>query len=436
MIDLYSTFNNIAEDYWFKVRPQEINIYKEKKNNIQNYNELKIKKILENKCVCCGRDIVDDFHNSHTIPNGVLKNINVNGKVFNFKELLEYNIFNDSDTGIGTKGLENIFKLICKDCDNQFGKYEDFKKRNFKITKDILAQISIKNYLKCIYENMMCILNSEESMIFHIKNHLEEIDNEVKRCGEILNDLADENINQQILKRIFNKSLLRIRLQNVLNIIIEKKDLDIKYDEKLYEYDEGLYLSYLKNEIKHLNIMKDELKIYKDRLNKSKKILEEDNLESYTVIYHQVLDYVVPIAFQNRISVFVDLKDKLIKFGDDFEDIHICVFPLKYTTEIIVFMDNNTRSYSSFIKQFNLLDNEDKLSLLNYILFLYSDNIYFSKNIDKEVIENLKLQHIMTNGMFIISNKDISDEDIKKKIYTLSKRHNINNLLSYKFKLK
>ena len=52
-------------------------------------------------------------------------------------------------------------------------------------------------------------------------------------------------------------------------------------------------------------------------------------------------------------------------------------------------MDSQNRRYRKFNKQFKCLSDEEKLKILNYIIFLYSEDIFFSKEI-KEVIENSK----------------------------------------------
>ena len=63
------------------------------------------------------------------------------------------------------------------------------------------------------------------------------------------------------------------------------------------------------------------------------------------------------------------------------QDLHICIFPLKESSIVMMFIDSNNKRYRNFYKKFNKLSHDDKLELVNYLIFLYSEDVFISKNI-------------------------------------------------------
>ena len=64
----------------------------------------------KNECLWCGKKITS-FCNSHSVPQCVLKNIEVNGKFDYFNTLAELPVMN-LDKGLNEAGT---FKLLCRD---------------------------------------------------------------------------------------------------------------------------------------------------------------------------------------------------------------------------------------------------------------------------------------------------------------------------------
>ena len=64
------------------------------------------------ECLWCGKKITR-FCNSHSVPQCVLENIDLDGKLDYFNSMLNLPLINE-DKGIGEAGT---FKLICSDCD-------------------------------------------------------------------------------------------------------------------------------------------------------------------------------------------------------------------------------------------------------------------------------------------------------------------------------
>ena len=96
-----------------------------------------------------------------------------------------------------------------------------------------------------------------------------------------------------------------------------------------------------------------------------------------TILFcYEKLNYVVPVAFQGSITLIVDLDGNIINniYNKDdkyrTQDVHICIFPLKEKSVVMMFIDSNSKRYRNFYKKFNKLSHNDKLSLINYITTL------------------------------------------------------------------
>ncbi len=182
---------------------------------------------------------------------------------------------------------------------------------------------------------------------------------------------------------------------------------------------------------------------YKNGFEKAKRLSKKDWKGQYYQFYYEKLDYVVPLAFQGNISLVVDLDGTIVNniYNEDInykiQDLHICIFPLKESTVATMFIDSNNKRYRNFYKKFNKLTHEDKLALVNYMIFLYSEDVFLSKNIPEYVLKNDKLIEVaQQSSMAFISTPLVDAIEESKKVYDLSKRNEIPNLLSEEYKLR
>ena len=235
-----------------------------------------------------------------------------------------------------------------------------------------------------------------------------------------------ENISDEILSQIAMKNYLcalaqrydEYALFDKFGKVITHFDLDIKED--LY----GFY--------------------------KSKQIIEHKLSNAYNLFYHKKLDYVVPIAFQHLIALNLDLN------GEEINDLynknpeyriqcmHMCVFPLRAHTEILLFTEKQNHRYDLFIEQLKKLEHEDQLAVINFIIFSYTDTYYLSPKIRD--IKDLNLSFIASNIPCRIkipeensNNKEIMN-DMKilfenNNCYDLNLRNEIKNILLEKYKI-
>jgi len=202
-----------------------------------------------------------------------------------------------------------------------------------------------------------------------------------------------------------------------------------KSDNNLCEY---------RNEINALD-----LKEFKDSYNKAKKIIEKNSNTGYYLCFYKKLPYVVPIAFQSTIAVVIDFEGNIINdiynFSPDYEirNINLCVFPLESESVIFMFIEDGDKRYRKFYKQFNKLSNEDQLLSIVYMMFAYSEEIYFSKTILNEIQNNTKLCNIGKTSLDMISETPFFNSlEVLKSELSFENRKGIPNLLSEKYKIK
>lgn len=175
---------------------------------------------------------------------------------------------------------------------------------------------------------------------------------------------------------------------------------------------------------------------------KAKRTLEKNWTGEYYLCYYKKLNYVAPIAFQDCIAMVTGFNGETIndvynhnkKY--ELKYIHICVFPLKSETVIMMFVDNGDNRYRNFYKQLKKLPLEEQLSVIMFILFSYSQDVFFSKSVVEEAKSNAALVEASMKGQDIYSTTPTGDFlSMAKRNFDLSNRKNILNLLAEKYKL-
>ena len=242
-----------------------------------------------------------------------------------------------------------------------------------------------------------------------------------------------ENYSNQLTQRMIAPMALKNSLSSISKRLFEIELYNISGQKS----DVAHIFSETKN-----TANKIDLKEFEDSFKKAKKALEKNSSVDYYVCYYEKLNYVVPIAFQSSLALAVDFNGNIINNIHNpspkyrIQDIHISILPLKSETVILMFIENGDKHYRQFYKQFKKLSLEDKLAALTLIMFLYSEDMYFSKSIEKEVRESNTLCEAGKIGADIISFTPFFDPlEILKKSYSLDKRYEIPNLLSEKYKL-
>lgn len=237
-----------------------------------------------------------------------------------------------------------------------------------------------------------------------------------------------------------NKVLAEIALKSALRLIY-KRNVEIELYKSILESTPDSRTE-LDLEMKNID-----LGDYMNDLKKAKSNITSTVGNGYYLVYYKVLDYVVPYAFQSQIPLHVDLENKIIndiysvRKNYHMKDLYICVFPLKTSTAIILFIDNNEKRYKNFIKQFNCLSEPDKLALINFIIFRNSEEVFYSDSASiKDVLQSNKFKKLCgkTNDVMFTLDDLLSGEfdEKKKESSSLKDYKEYPNLLSEEYKLR
>ncbi len=194
----------------------------------------------------------------------------------------------------------------------------------------------------------------------------------------------------------------------------------------------------LKNQVNNMDLQE-----YIIGFNKAKKAIDRNAESEYYLCYYEKLDYVVPIAFQSQIALVFDYNGNVVNNIYDksptykIKNINISIFPLENSSVIFLFIEDGDKRYRSFYKQFNKLSLDDRLSSLTFIMFAYSEDMFFAKTIESEVTSCQKLCEISRNGFDIQTPYPyINSLEAIKPSYNLDNRKNIPNLLSEQYKIR
>lgn len=235
--------------------------------------------------------------------------------------------------------------------------------------------------------------------------------------------------------------LAQIELKNYLKYIYKSK---VNYYKVVLTEEKIGVNPFTKNQ-KEIELL--DIDAYSKKFFKIKKSLNSKHNSHYNLFYYKKLNYIVPVAFQCLITLAYDFNGCLINNiynyskNSNIEHIHICIFPLKETSIVMMFYNEKSQRYRNFRKQFCKFCESDQLSIINYIMFKYSEDIFFSKKIDKIILQNEEL--IKTARSTLLVESDIADKSTRiqrglehaRIEFDLNKFSTIPNLLDEKFKI-
>lgn len=232
--------------------------------------------------------------------------------------------------------------------------------------------------------------------------------------------------------------MAQIALKNALRAISKRKFETELFNAGYAKFGRGKDIVDLKNSVNALDLAE-----YMDDFNRAKHAIEKNRSSDYQLYFFEELNYVVPIAFQCELALVFDFEGNIINHiynsSQEYKvkSLHLCVFPLESHTAIIMFVDSENKRYRKFIKQFNKLSPDDKLAALTFIMFAYSEDIFFSKNIQQTITSNPALCEASRASQDVMgSYLGVDPYEVIRENYDLSKRHSIPNLLSEAYKLR
>ena len=296
-------------------------------------------------------------------------------------------------------------------------------------------------------------------------------------------DLSEEELTNFYI-RVFlivdNQSSNRhhFNLRNEAGQLFLKKELPglinrkVEYERELEKYNRELIINNSAKELLESRKEKaeGELKKYKNfldgvinyksllgirRILGSISLYRVSNNINFRTIFYKELNYVVPVAFQDSIQLFVDFEGNIINsplLREDIEGYYIdlCIFPQKTSSIVYMFSEKEMceGKLKGFINSFSGLTEDEKLNCISYIVFLYADvdRIFISPNADKAILpvhnKAVKAMCDSSDMMIVECDPYINRNTIINKYkakYTLSKfrdKNGLPNILDSKYKIK
>jgi len=262
-------------------------------------------------------------------------------------------------------------------------------------------------------------------------------------CNQCDSDLfADYEDPFNYEKEPTGQMLAQIALKNTMKKL-SKAQLVLEMQKAIWQqHNISNHITRYANESTLHEIAEVDVREYKKDFDIVKRAVKKRSDSEYRLFYFEKLDYVVPVAFQDSIRPYCDFEsnviNNIIKINTRVSELHICIFPLKRSSVVFVFGENDkrTKKYRKFIKQFMKLNPDDKLATICYLSFRYSEDIYIHKNIDQSVIEDESLSRIagMEDTCKFLPSTPRSKINAKMlEGHALSQRKEIPNLLLPKY---
>ena len=202
--------------------------------------------------------------------------------------------------------------------------------------------------------------------------------------------------------------------QKVMAEIIEKVALNMIYkrhvERQIYLGMKDIsFVAFITMGLSQLQNIELDLKDFNNDYLRAKKSIDSNIEGRYVLQFYKKLNYITPIAFQDGLVLNYDLEGKIIndtynkKANYKVQSLYLCVFPLKNETVILMITDIKDTRYNRFFKQFNKLDENEQLQIINYLIFAYSENVFMSDKIPKEIRNNPELLSVGQLGNMYMS---------------------------------
>lgn len=247
------------------------------------------------------------------------------------------------------------------------------------------------------------------SDIVGMKNHKNGIKNSWTFhiiCEECENSYFKEYENEEALLNVpSNRMLAQMALKDSLLLLS-------KYRIDRYTDQQAVAMGAFSGEVDVLPIMNQLNKNNMDfEIRRSRKIIDNNLKSGFRLIYHTLLDWVAPMAFQSAMCVHYNIDGQVLNDVYDESEtnrmqfLHIAVFPLKEKTAVMVFFHRDDRNYISFERQFLKLTDKEKLEYINYLIFRYTEHALLSPLVD---ISNERLADLCEENENTIIDPDSS----------------------------
>ncbi len=217
------------------------------------------------------------------------------------------------------------------------------------------------------------------------------------------------------------------------------------YLKEIYKQTKNIELHNLVCQIYNIKIGNLKELAILDKADYTKQYLYAKNSKDpYFLFYYKCLPYTVPMAAQTRVALISGFNGEIINNVYDLnlnallEDLHICVFPMKAKSIVMMFVRNGQKRLRPFYIDFLKMSEDQQLQVLTYIILSYSEEVFFSKNLINQINDLSKLGYVCGQTSMFNGYKNDVKECIRElaQDYNLSNAKNIPNLLSAAYAVK
>ena len=233
------------------------------------------------------------------------------------------------------------------------------------------------------------------------------------------------------------KMMAQIVMKNYLLMISKRLNERAIYQIVSEDFENGY--KFAKHQLEIVNV---DLAAYQSAFKRAKLAVAGDHSSWYYLCYYKQLDYVVPYAFQGSVAMVSDFDDNVINDIYNLsptyraEEIHIAVFPLEKTSVVMLIIDSRDKRYRKFYQALNKLPLDEQLAAINYIIFSYSENVFISKNISTDVLDNEYFLDACQKCSTAILKYPLGNKlNAAVRNFSLSKRNEVPNLLNRQYAL-
>ena len=227
-------------------------------------------------------------------------------------------------------------------------------------------------------------------------------------CRDCDGKIFQDYENLDALCNIPSESILEeIALKNVL-MILNKRYIEIQLFNNMQSEFNMPYPYEAKQKANSL----DERDFWWDFIRiKEMMSFSGENKSKFKLFYWRKLDYIIPIAFQGLVTLYGDLAGKMVT--DIYntskklivKHMHICMFPLEKSSVVFAFYHEDDKEYDNFANQFEKLNDEEKLTIMSYIVYEYCEDMLLAKKFPHRtwIINKLKETFIDSSEIWAFS---------------------------------
>lgn len=130
----------------------------------------------------------------------------------------------------------------------------------------------------------------------------------------------------------------------------------------------------------------------------------------YKLCYFKRLNHTVPIALQDNSIISFGFNNERLANTFDFpsfdyaDDIHFCIYPMENESIIMLFCAKNLNIYDKFFEILKKQEESEQLSIINFLVFAYFEEVFLNKDIDKSIFNNANLKTISQEQMITTTN--------------------------------